>query len=391
MTTKKQLQKSLERRINEEISTRSSIAFLKNFKLEEYLDTAISVVYLYTRPKKGLQKVSIFMSEVIAAIGHSVRSKLRQKRDSAAAARTGAFILYSFEECQMLQIALGGGSKGHNQYIVQVTNDDAITHLWSQLASSSIEKLPSETPYTDWAGSRHTSGALLVKTSDRGVLDNLRPENQPVVFDCINKAQRKGWRINGPIYHLHLWALRNKTDAFAEIWELANPEARTTKIREAKAIGEIAKRFLTKTFYHLYSFDFRGRMYPTSAYLHEQGSDLARGLLLRADRKAIGEQGFFWLLVSIASNWAGDAGRTDGRKTDKIPLQDRYRWAIDNEEILLSYAESPKVNQGWMKADKPWQFLAACIELMNFRIWQGENNAFDSYDYSSSLECYIDG
>lgn len=141
----------------------------------------------------------------------------------------------------------------------------------------------------------------------------------------------------------------------------------------------------------LYYTDFRGRKYPTTAYLHEQGSDLARGLLLRADKKPIGKDGFFWLLVSIASNWAGSSGRKDGAKTDKIPLQERYEWALENEEVILSYAESPKVNQGWMKADKPWQFLAACIELMNFRIWQVERNDFEDYNYSSHLECYIDG
>jgi DNA-directed RNA polymerase len=80
---------------------------------------------------------------------------------------------------------------------------------------------------------------------------------------------------------------------------------------------------------------------------------------------------------------------------------------LDNEEIILSYAENPKVNQGWMKADKPWQFLAACFELKKFRHWQ--NSFFDTYvntneietkleeigvepyDYESHLECYIDG
>lgn len=141
----------------------------------------------------------------------------------------------------------------------------------------------------------------------------------------------------------------------------------------------------------LYYYDFRGRKYPTTAYLHEQGSDLARGLLLRADSKVIGKDGFFWLLVSIASNWAGDAGRDDKAKTDKIPLKSRFEWALDNEEILLSYAVSPKVNQGWMKADKPWQFLAACFTLLEFRIWQGEHDALDSFDFRCSLECYIDG
>ena len=147
----------------------------------------------------------------------------------------------------------------------------------------------------------------------------------------------------------------------------------------------------------LYYFDFRGRKYAATAYFHEQGSDLAKGLLLRSDSKEIGIHGFEWLLISIASNWAGDAGRPDGIKTDKIPLRDRIKWAVDNEEILLDYAENPKVNQGWMKADKPWQFLAACNELMKLRVWQVthakaiENGLLDEFGYCSHLECYIDG
>jgi len=148
----------------------------------------------------------------------------------------------------------------------------------------------------------------------------------------------------------------------------------------------------------LYYYDFRGRKYPSSAYFHEQGTDVSKGMLLRADKKRIGEQGFFWLLISIASNWAGDAGREDNQKTDKIPLNDRVHWALDNKEILLSYADSPKINQGWMKADKPWQFLAACNEWFKLETWKvtggytsGLNFKFKDIDYESHLECFIDG
>lgn len=140
-----------------------------------------------------------------------------------------------------------------------------------------------------------------------------------------------------------------------------------------------------------YYLDFRGRKYPTSAYLHEQGSDLARSLLLRADSKKIGERGFRWLCISIASNWAGDSGRYGGAKTDKIPLDERVEWVLENEAELLLYGEKPKKHQGWMQADNPWQFLAACMELYRIRLWQAEELDFSNFDIESSLEVYIDG
>ena len=395
---KQKLIDSIKNRLEVEITDRSTLKYIKKIPVGDYIDLVISVVYLYTRAKKGSRKNTIYMVEVIAAIGHNVRNKYKLKRDSSIAAKTGAFILYSFEELGMLQVVLGQGAKGHGAYIIQVLNDDAISNLWENLDPSQIEKLPSKIPYAPWTSSKHETGAFLIKTGNKDVLNKVSPETHPIIFDCVNKAQKVGWTINEEIYNLHLWALRNKTEAFSDIWELHNPEARATKIREAKAIGSIARRFLGTNFFHLYYYDFRGRKYTATAYLHEQGSDLAKGLLLRADKKSIGEAGFFWLCVSIASNWAGDAGREDGAKTDKIPLKERMLWTLDNEEIILSYAENPKVNQGWMKADKPWQFLAACMELMKLRIWQGaqsydplSGDKFRNYNYESHLECYIDG
>jgi DNA-directed RNA polymerase len=368
--TRQKILKSIRQRVAQEIAPQSTLKYLTTLDPESYVDAAIATVYLYTRAKKGAQQGTVFMAELVSAMGHAVRNKLKLKKNSAIAAKTGAFILYTFEVEGLLRVVLGAGARGHNSYIVQVLDDESVSALWDTLDTANVEKLPSETPYEPWTSSRHATGASMVKTGNKAVLDQLTPETHPIVFDCINKAQKIGWTVHEQIYNLHLWALRNKSDAFAEIWEQQNPEAKTTKLREARAIGNIAKRFAGKTFYHLYYFDFRARKYPTTAYLHEQGSDLARGLLRRADKLKITEDGFFWLLVTIANNWAGDAGREDAAKTDKIPLKDRAMWVLDNEEIILSYAEKPKVNQGWMKADKPWQFLAACLELMQFRLWQ---------------------
>jgi len=403
--TKQKLVNSIERRLRKEVSVRNPVKFLKNLDALKMADIAIEIVYLFTRNVRN-EKQTI-LAEVIAGIGHEVRNKHKIKRDSALAAKAGAFLLYSFEELGILYVKLGRGANAHGQYIVEVINEEALTNLWSEVTIQKTEKLPSETPYAPWISSHHDIGISLVKTNSKLVLDAVTPETHPIVFNVVNKAQEVGWQINEEVYELQLWALRNKTDAFAEIWDQQNPTAKQSKLREAKAISEIARRFIGKTFYHLYSLDFRGRKYPTTAYLHEQGSDLAKGLLLEAKGKPITKQGFVWLMISIANNWAGDAGREDGLKTDKIPLNDRLYWAMDNEEILLSYAENPKVNQGWMEADSPWQFIAACFELKNFRNWQAsffddwvnpdeienelEKMNIEPYGYVTCLDGFIDG
>ena len=127
---------------------------------------------------------------------------------------------------------------------------------------------------------------------------------------------------------------------------------------------------------------------------------MARALLRRADSKPMTKDGFNWLLITIASTWAGDAGRADGYKTDKIPLKDRIAWAEFYEDKFLAYAELPYVNQEWMQADAPWQFLAACFELKRLREWQitearrvGVDDwaFFENYTMPTHFEAYIDG
>lgn len=379
-----ELKQLLYDRILRELKPQSAIKFLKDIDLEVCLNIAISIVYLYTRMKRGVNK-TVYLTEVITAIGHAIMTKHKMKKNSGTATRVGAFFLYSFEQLEIVQVTLGQGKKNHASYIVQLLNDDAIVALWETIPVEQIEKLPSETPYSPWMSFKHDSGQMMIKTGNREVAMQISPETHPILFANLNRSQNVGWEINREIYDIQTWALRNHTPAFRDIWEQRSLEAKATKLREAKAIGSVARRFLDKTFYHLYYYDFRGRKYPTTAYLHEQGTDVARGLLLRSDKAPIGESGLRWLLISIASTWAGNSGREDGLKTDKIPLQERVDWVNDNIEVIMSYAESPKVHQGWMEADKPWQFLAACMEL---------KHAFECdnpHDYCSGLECYIDG
>jgi hypothetical protein len=382
----------IKERLNSEIDARNPLKILRVYDTDAIITTGVPVLYLYTRTKKG---EPIYLTEAICAIGRAILQKFGHHQDSALAAKIGAFFLYTFEITGTIHVKKTAGATKHAQYVVEVIRDDDISDLWAELRTTGIEKLPSTKPYAPYTSTLHETGTKLVKTNCQPVLAALKPSSHPIVFESINKAMATGWIVNSQVFALTSWALKNKTDAFAEIWEQQNPEAKRTKLREASTIIEIASRFQHTTFYHLFYYDFRGRMYPATAFFHHQGSDLAKGLLLRADAKPITKKGLDWLFIMLANNWAGKY--RDGLKTDKIPLLERIAWGQENEEVFISYAENPKVNTGWMQADSPWQFIAACMELKNFRDWQEANASgiakglIDPYSYVSHFEAYIDG
>jgi DNA-directed RNA polymerase len=316
-------------------------AVLDEEDVNAYIDKLISVVYLYTRPKKG-GDTNILFAEVVCAIGNTLRSHWGVPRHSGNAAKLGGFLLYAFEEANLVEVILGAGKNGHNTYVVTVTDDQSMLKLWTGVVQGASDKLPSVVPYVPWTSTLHETGARMIKTGSTSVLRMVTPENNPLIFEAINKSQSTGWRVNQYVQVLQKWAFRNKESAFNEIWTSQNKEAKATKMREAKQINAIADKFIYKTFYHLYYYDFRSRKYPSTAYLHEQGTDQAKGLLLRKDSLPIGKEGFFWLCFSIASNWGGDTGWDDGNKTDKIPLKERERWVMENEDTLLDYVMSFK-------------------------------------------------
>ena len=391
------LVKSIESRLITEISCRNPLKFLKDFEVEDYIDEAIASLYLYTRVRKNYKtnKITTFFTEVACTIGHDIRNKYKLKVDSTLAAKTGAFILYSFEKIGITEVNIGSASNGHSSYLLTVLDGDALAKLFEEVEIEKVEKLPSTRPFAPWTSVKHEAGRMLVKTKSSEVLKKLSPRTHPMIFKTANKSQNTGWEINKEVLKLQEWCLSHKEEAFEDIWQQTNRQAYETKLREAESILSIAKAFIGKTFFHLYVFDFRFRKYTNTAYLHEQGSDMSRGLLLTEKAYPIRKRGFLWLLISLAGNWGGDCGRADGLTTDKIPIKDSIQWAKDNEEMFLDFGENPKKNRGWMKADKPWQFIAACIELRKLREWQwrsgDELNPFEDYGYKSRLEAFIDG
>jgi DNA-directed RNA polymerase len=135
----------------------------------------------------------------------------------------------------------------------------------------------------------------------------------------------------------------------------------------------------TSVFWQFADCDYRGRLYFLEPYLNFQGNDLARGLMMFADGKPIGEAGIKWLAIHTATcynqsyeidkipdwvtaDYKGYLKREGLRSisVDKMSLQDRARWTYNNLVLINSTAQ-----QGLIHGEKPFSFLAACIEMIH--------------------------
>jgi hypothetical protein len=167
--------------------------------------------------------------------------------------------------------------------------------------------------------------------------------------------------------------------------------------------------------YFPHNLDFRGRAYPMHPHLNHLGNDVCRGLLTFGDGLELGEEGYGWLLVQVANSF--------GKGADKLPLEERKRFAEERLGALLATADDPwgddprkwrsKAKSSgdsgrrrkklrfaqfggdpaeagarwWLEADAPWQLLATAKELRDaHRAHPGE-----PWRFASRLPVRVDG
>ena len=117
---------------------------------------------------------------------------------------------------------------------------------------------------------------------------------------------------------------------------------------------EVARAYLNETFYFPHNCDFRGRAYPMAPFLNHMGADNARGLLLFAQGKKLTDSGLWWLKVHLANVYG----------YDKASFEERLQFTENHlAEIYDSVNKPLNGNRWWLKAEDPWQCLAACNEL----------------------------
>jgi len=231
-----------------------------------------------------------------------------------------------------------------------------------------------------------------IKQTNKRYLEELnnRWHEFPAVSNAVNIMQRTEWVINRPIFDVLEKCILNgyqlgKLPVNPEDIPLppkpfdiaTNKEAKTKWKREASSVYkdrakskskyiqirqilEEAKKFLDRGFWYPYQLDFRGRIYPKSPMLSPQSADYARALIKFKFGKPMGSDEAF---NNFAVAGAGLFG-----ETDKEELSVRRQWVIDNANKIISTANSPLTDTWWTDADKPFSFLAWCMEYRDFAL-----------------------
>ncbi|BDA47730.1 probable DNA-directed RNA polymerase 2, chloroplastic/mitochondrial [Coccomyxa sp. Obi] len=243
------------------------------------------------------------------------------------------------------------------------------------------------------------------------------PDGLSRVFDALTTIDEVGWRVNKPVFEVveKAWAAGMRIVGFPSKTDIAPLEASTSlrfrtdnngrqllvTMTDKETWAEERDRFYANRrrkkkncemysmrsdlslklmvadkfkdeprFYYPHTLDFRGRAYPLHAHLNHMGSDVCRGILTFADAKPLGPDGLGWLYVLIANSW--------GQKVDKQSFEGRRHFVQRNLESVLDSAERPlDGHRWWIKAEKPWQCLAACMEVRD-ALASGNPAAFPS-------------
>ena len=126
---------------------------------------------------------------------------------------------------------------------------------------------------------------------------------------------------------------------------------------------ELAKH---ERFYLPHNLDFRGRIYPIPTFNHQR-ADHIRALFQFARGKRLGPTGAYWLCINLANTG-------DFNKISKKSLDERISWVNANQRTLYLIGKKPGLTrQIWQEADKPFSFLAACIDFAGY-VENGEDH-----------------
>jgi DNA-directed RNA polymerase len=286
------------------------------------------------------------------------------------------------------------------------------------------DKMPCIIPPDDWT-SLHQGGywspemrssTPLIQWSNKKHRKHLLEHDLTHVMSAVNKLQAVPWEINNEVLTIikACWA-KNLSVGMPESQKLEMPESPFKGRKKSELTEDELKRFLDwkrqtatlhtserervaksyqvsriirmandygqyESFYYVWTADFRGRLYTTTASFSPQGPDIAKGCIRFHRSKPLGERGWYWLRVHGANRYG----------FDKATYDERVEWVDSQREAFLAAANDPLGNmEVWSDADKPWQFLAFLFEYRDALALQALGH--DIGEFRSHIPVGLDG
>lgn len=339
-------------------------------------------------PRKDKIRLGLVLLELVKNVTGLIEFHLVERPDNAAGNRFGR----------------------SKRYVVTATQETMEWIERSNEAHASLYPfyLPTLEPPVDWSnpwdGGYHTNIVArrpLVKVHDRRLVDQAAAGgDMGPVYRAVNTLQRTKWSVNKRVFDVAMDLWRAGT-AVADLpervddppvprpdWATVPPESldavkrafkRAAAERYRRIVASRSHRimvskilFMARTlvdapeFYFPHQADFRGRVYPVPFFLQPQGPSLARGLLQFARGKPIRDkEQAEWFCVHGANCFG----------FDKVAFPRRIEWVKSHHDRIVACAARPLDDRWWAGADKPWEFLAWCLE---YREWCERPAEFES-------------
>ena len=336
--------------------------FLKDVDSEDLIRLALYPIIEGANQFKNFANICI-------TIGNMAMRVAGLKPDTKKALFCGWFILCSYINLGLVKYQLSNSrnrkkKRSREGYRLKIVNEQKILDTIGELEEeSSEEKLLAMAPNKkaeNWEDPISKTGLSIIKRSE---IDEFEKRNNKILYRVLNKLNNTGWRVNRDVFKVYEYFLNNDTVKSPFKHKTMKPltqkdhQAQQSHKISAMMIYRMAELHLGKPFYHLYSLDFRGRIYPNSSYLTEQSSDLSRGLLLLNEGKPVDETAWKYFCIH-GSNVLGSSETTTEKRLQEIS---------ELEGKILKTADNPIESQWWIDAEKPFMFLAWCMEYAALR------------------------
>ncbi|KAH0850013.1 hypothetical protein HID58_095872 [Brassica napus] len=204
------------------------------------------------------------------------------------------------------------------------------------------------------------------------------------VFEALDTLGNTKWRVNRKILDVveRLWADGGNIAGLVNREDVPIPEKPSSEdpeelqswkwsVRKAKKTNRerhslrcdvelklsVARKMKDEEgFYYPHNLDFRGRAYPMHPHLNHLSSDLCRGTLEFAEGRPLGKSGLYWLKIHLANLYAGGV--------EKLSHEGRLAFVENHLDDIMDSAENAiHGRRWWLKAEDPFQCLAACVVL----------------------------